>query len=218
MSFLNRTDAGRQLAQALSGYKGQAICVYALPRGGVQVAAEIAETLGAPLDLLLVRKIGAPMQPELAVGAVVDGGAPIIVRNDDVIRMTGTRDAEFDRICKQELVEIERRRKRYVQDRPALDPKGKIAIVVDDGIATGATMRAALQATRRRDPKKLVLAVPVAPAESLESLRTEVDEVVCLEVPEYFSALGQFYQDFHQLSDEDVIDTLKRFPAASVHD
>lgn len=218
MPFSDRIDAGRQLARALSKYKGQPVCVYALPRGGVQVAAEIAEALAAPLDLLLVRKIGATMQPELAIGAVVDGGAPIVVRNEEVIRMTGTREAEFDQICKQELAEIERRRRRYLQDRPASNPSGKIAIVVDDGIATGATMRAALQATRKRAPKKLVLAVPVAAADSLDSLRTEVDEVVCLEVPEYFGALGAFYQDFHQLSDEDVIETLKRFPAKSAED
>lgn len=215
MPFSDRTEAGRQLAKALARYKGQPVCVFALPRGGVQVAAEIAEALGAPLDLLLVRKIGATMQPELAVGAVVDGGTPIVVRNDEVIRATGTSEAAFNRICKQELAEIERRRKRYVQNRPALSPEGKIAIVVDDGIATGATMRAALQATRKRHPKKLVLAVPVAAAESLDALRAEVDEIVCLEVPEHFGALGYFYVDFHQLSDEDVIDTLNRFPAIS---
>ncbi len=218
MPFKDRIDAGRRLAHALSKYKDQAVCVYALPRGGVQVAAEIAAALRAPLDLLLVRKIGAPMQPELAIGAVVDGGAPIVVRNEEVIRITGTHAAEFEQICIKELAEIERRRRRYVQDRPALNPEGKIAIVVDDGIATGATMRAALQATRKRHPRKLVMAVPVAAAESLDALRPEVDEIVCLEVPEYFGALGYFYQDFHQLSDEDVIAALMRFPLASVQD
>jgi predicted phosphoribosyltransferase len=216
MPFSDRTDAGQRLAQALAKYRGQSVCVYALPRGGVQVAAEIARALAAPLDLLLVRKIGVPRQPELAMGAVVDGGAPIVVRNEEVMRLAGVRDADFDRICKLELTEIERRRKRYVQNRPAVNPEGKVAIVVDDGIATGATMRAALQATRKRRPKKLVLAVPVAAAESLDSLRSEVDEVICLEVPEHFGALGYFYEDFGQLSDEDVIEILKRFPLAFV--
>lgn len=212
MPFSDRTDAGRRLAQALTKYQGQPVCIFALPRGGVQVAAEIARALDAPLDLLLVRKIGAPMQPELAIGAVVDGGAPIVVRNEEVIRITGTREAEFDRICKRELAEIERRRKRYVQNRPSLNPEGKVAIVVDDGIATGATMRAALQATRKRRPKKLILAVPVAAADSLDSLRPEVDEIVCLEAPEQFGALGYFYEDFGQLSDEDVVEILKHLP------
>ena len=201
MQFSDRIEAGRLLAQALSKFKGKSVCVYALPRGGVPVAAEIAAALDAPLDLLLVRKIGAPMQPELAIGAVVDGGAPIVVRNEDIIRATGTREAEFDAICRHELAEIERRRKRYLPGRPALSPEGKIAIVVDDGIATGATMRAALQATRKRHPKTLVLAVPVAAPDSLESLRAEVDEIVCAEVPEYLGAIGSFYRDFHQLSD-----------------
>ena len=216
MPFSDRIEAGRRLAQALLKYKGEPVCVYALPRGGVEIAAEIAQALGAPLDVLLVRKIGAPMQPELAIGAVVDGGAPIVVRNEEVIRLTGTRETDFAVICKRELAEIERRRARYMKDRPALDPKDKIAIVVDDGVATGATMRAALQATRRRNPKKLVLAVPVGAAESIDSLRKEVDEVVCLEIPEEFGSLGYFYDDFHQLSDEDVIETLKRFPAETL--
>jgi len=213
MSFSDRTDAGRQLAQALARFKGKSVYVYALPRGGVPVAAEIAAALDAPLDLLLVRKIGAPVQPELAIGAVVDGGAPIVVRNEEVIQATGTREDEFQAICKRELAEIERRRRKYLQGRPALDPAGRIAIVVDDGIATGATMRAALQATRKRKPKLLVLAVPVAAADSLDALREEVDEVVCLEVPRYFGALGAFYEDFRQLSDDDVIDALAHFPA-----
>ena len=208
MPFQDRIDAGHKLAVALAAYKGQDVVVYGLPRGGVEVAGEIAKALHAPLDILLVRKIGAPMQPELAVGAVVDGGTPIIVRNRDVIAVTGTSAAKFDDICKRELAEIERRRKLYVQGRPAFDPEGKIAIVVDDGIATGATMRAALQATRQRRPKKLVLAVPVAPPETIETLREEVDEVVCLEMPEDFGALGFFYRDFHQLEDQDVIDLL----------
>jgi len=208
--FADRTEAGQALARELVKYKGQPVHVYALPRGGAQVAAEVARALNAPLDLIFVRKIGAPAQPELAIGAVVDGGTPIIVRNDDVMRFTGTRDTQFDQICRRELQEIERRRKVYLQDRPPLDPAGKIAIVIDDGVATGATMRAALRATRMRHPKKLVLAVPVGAYDSIEELRGEVDEVVCLSAPEDFGALGYYYEDFRQLSDQDVIDILDR--------
>ena len=217
MPFADRIEAGRKLAQALIGYRGRNALVLALPRGGVEIGAEIADALHASLDLLLVRKIGAPMQSELAIGAVVDGGAPLIVRNDDVIRQTGTRPVEFDAIFKRELAEIERRRKQYLAGRPAIDPAGRIVIVVDDGIATGATMRAALKAIRQRKPGKLVLAVPVAPPETIEFLRPEVDEVVCLETPEHFGALGYFYEDFRQLSDRDVIEILKRFPVAATN-
>jgi predicted phosphoribosyltransferase len=216
MLFTDRTEAGKALARALIKYKGQPVHVYALPRGGAQVAAEVARALGAPLDLILVRKIGAPMQPELAMGAVVDGGAPIIVRNDEVLRLTGTNSNQFDQICRRELQEIERRRKLYMQNRPPLTPAGKIAIVIDDGVATGATMRAALQATRMRQPRKLILAVPVGAHDSIEALRSEVDEVVCLSVPEDFGALGYYYDDFRQLSDQDVIDILKRLSPATV--
>lgn len=216
MLFADRTEAGRALARALIKYKGQPVQVYALPRGGAQVAAEVARALSAPLDLILVRKIGAPVQPELAIGAVVDGGAPIIVRNDEVLRLTGTRVDQFDQICRRELQEIERRRKLYMQNRPPLNPAGKIAIVIDDGVATGATMKAALRATRMRQPRKLILAVPVGARDSIEALRSEVDEVVCLSVPEDFGALGYYYEDFRQLSDQDVIDILRRFsPAAA---
>ncbi len=211
ITFADRTEAGRKLAEALASYKGMAAVVYALPRGGVPVAAEIARALGAPLDLLLVRKIGAPAQPELALGAIVDGSKPIIVRNDDVIALTGTTDEEFDAICDSELVEVERRRRRYLANRPSHDPAGKIAIVVDDGIATGATMRAALRATRQRKPKKVVLAVPVAAPDSIASLRGEADDIVCLETPAHFFAIGNYYVDFHQLGDQDVVGILKQF-------
>ncbi len=215
MLFADRTEAGQALARELVKYKGQPVHVYALPRGGAQVAAEVARALNAPLDLIIVRKIGAPAQPELAIGAVVDGGTPIIVRNDDVLRFTGTRDSQFDQICRRELQEIERRRKVYLQNRPPLDPAGKVAIVIDDGVATGATMRAALQATRMRHPKKLVLAVPVGAYDSIEELRGEVDEVVCLSAPEDFGALGYYYEDFRQLSDQDVIDILDHSSSAA---
>ncbi len=212
MSFGNRSDAGRQLAKALAGYKDQQPVILALPRGGVPVAAQVAAALNAPLDLILVRKIGVPFQPELAMGAVVDGRMPIVVRNEDVIRLAGIDESEFQAVCDNQLAEIERRRQRYLGNRKHVDVSGRTAIVIDDGIATGATTRAALRATRTRKPKRLVLAVPVAPTESLSELRHDADDVVCLEDHEFFGAIGVYYADFTQVPDEEVIEILKRFP------
>ena len=212
MSFRNRSDAGRQLAKALAGYKDQQPVILALPRGGVPVAAQVAVALNAPLDLILVRKIGVPFQPELAMGAVVDGSAPIVVRNEDVIRLAGIDESEFKTVCDEELAEIERRRQRYLGNRKHVDVSGRTAIVIDDGIATGATTRAALRATRMRKPKRLVLAVPVAPTDSLSELHGDADDVICLEDHEPFGAIGVFYADFSQVADEEVIEILKRFP------
>src|SRR5579885_1659726 len=213
MSFRNRAEAGRKLAHALAHYKSEESVILALPRGGVVVAAEIAAFLDAPVDLILVRKIGVPSQPELAMGAVADGGSPLVVRNDDVIAMGGISEAEF--------AEIERRRERYLGGRERIEAAGRIAIVVDDGIATGATTRAALRAARLRHPKKLVLAVPVAPSEVLPLMRKEADEVICLEDHEYFGAISFYYSDFRQISDQEVIETLARFcgprPGAARH-
>ena len=218
MHFANRTDAGRQLAQALARYKNRGAVVLALPRGGVPVAAEVAAALNAPLDLILVRKIGVPMQPELAMGAVVDGEKPLIVRNEDVIMLAGVDETDFKAVCDAELAEIERRRQRYLGGRERIDVAGRIAIVIDDGIATGATTRAALRATRARQPKKLILAVPVAPTESLAAMQEEADEVVCLEDYESFGAIGFYYSDFRQTSDQQVIDTLARFAQAATQE
>ena len=212
MPFRNRADAGRQLAAALAHFKNEQPVILALPRGGVPVAAEVATALDAPLDLLLVRKIGVPFQPELAMGAVIDGGAPTVVRNEDVIKLAGIDEAEFKSVCDSELAEIERRRTRYLGGRTPAEVAGRTAIVIDDGVATGATTRAALRGLRARRPKRLVLAVPVAPTDSLPMLRSEADEVICLEDHEFFGAIGFYYSDFHQLSDEDVIATLARFP------
>jgi len=214
MPFKDRRDAGRRLAKALAGYKEQQPVILALPRGGVPVAAEVAATLNAPLDLILVRKIGVPFQPELAMGAVVDGGAgaPIVVRNEDVIRLAGIDAAEFKAVCDSELAEIERRRQRYLGSRKRVDVDGRTAIVIDDGVATGATTRAALRATRMRKPKRVVLAVPVAPTESLAVLHGDADDVICLEDHELFGAIGFYYADFSQVGDEEVIEILKRFP------
>lgn len=210
--FRDRADAGHRLAKALAKYKGRNAVVLALPRGGVPVAAEIAATLDAPLDLILVRKIGMPSQPELAMGAVVDGLAPIVVRNEEVLRASGTTAHEFDKVCEKERAEIERRRKLYIGDRPRAEITGRVVIVVDDGIATGTTTRAALQAIRKQKPKELVLAVPVAPRETVAELRGEVDALICLETPEPFLAIGYFYRDFEQVGDEEVVAILRRFP------
>jgi putative phosphoribosyl transferase len=215
MPFRDRSDAGRRLASELVRYKDQRPVVLALPRGGVPVAAEIAAALEAPLDLVLVRKIGVPYQPELAMGAVVDGGAPIIVRNEDVLALAGVEEADFKAVCERELGEIERRSQRYLGRRERPDIAGRTAIVVDDGIATGATTRAALQATRQRAPNILVLAVPVAPSDTLVAMRDEADEIVCLEHHAAFGAIGYYYADFSQISDEEVVDLLARFPTGA---
>jgi predicted phosphoribosyltransferase len=212
MRFRNREQAGQKLAQALTGYEGQPVVVLALPRGGVPVAAEVAAVLDAPLDLVLVRKIGVPQQPELAMGAVVDGDTPLVVRNEDVIQLAGISEPEFKSVCDNELTEIERRRRHYLGERPRADIADRVAIIVDDGVATGATTRAALRATRMRKPKKLVLAVPVAPTDTLAALRQEADEVVCLEDHEFFGAIGFYYVDFRQISDQEVVELLARFP------
>lgn len=215
MSFVDRTEAGRRLAEALDAYVGKEAVVLALPRGGVPVAAEVASRLGAPLDLLIVRKIGVPYQPELAMGAVVDGEAPVVVRNEDVIRKADITRAEFDRVCDHELAEIERRRARYLAGRQPVDIVGRTVIVVDDGIATGATVRAAIRGLRRKKPAEIVLAVPVAPPDTVAMLETEADRVVCLEQPSFFQAIGLHYRDFRQVSDEEVIATLAAFPPAA---
>jgi len=208
MLFRDRQDAGRRLAAALKDFKGRNCVVLALPRGGVPVAAEIACELNAPMELLLVRKIGAPHQPELAIGSVIDGEAPIIVRDDRLMWLTGTGSRQFDQICAREITEIERQRNLYIGKRSPTTVGGRIAIVVDDGLATGNTMRVALQAVRQRKPEMLVMAVPVAPAGTLEKFRGDADHIVCLETPVPFGAVGQFYDDFSPVSDEEVIDLM----------
>jgi predicted phosphoribosyltransferase len=208
--FRNRKEAGRRLAAELAEFKGRDCVILALPRGGVPVAAQVAAALNAPLDLLLVRKIGAPWHPELAVGAVIDGGDPITVRDDEIMRQTGTSDAAFEAARARELREIERRRTFYLGARAPVALEGRVAIVVDDGLATGNSMRAALTAARRRGPALLVMAVPVAPAEVIATFRDEADRVVCLERPKHFIAVGYFYKDFEQTGDEEVIALLAR--------
>jgi putative phosphoribosyl transferase len=207
-AFANRQAAGRALASVLKARHLVDPVVLALPRGGVPVAVEVAKALKAPLDLVLVRKIGVPFQPELAAAAVVDGGQPEIVFNEDVISLAGVERDYIDRQAKRELAEIDRRRQTYLGDRPRVPLEGRILVVVDDGIATGASMRAALKALRRRRPMALVLAVPVAPADTVDALRAEVDQVVCLATPEPFYAIGLHYLDFRQLSDQEVVSSL----------
>jgi len=205
MLFTDRNDAGRQLAAKLDRFRGQHVVVLALPRGGVPVASEVADFLNAPLDLLIVRKIGLPIQPELAMGAVIDGADPVVVRNEDVIRLARISAAGFDLACREQLAEIKRRRERYLKGRAPIDVAGRVAIVIDDGIATGATVRAAIRGLRRRNPSSIVLAVPVAPHDTIASLKQEADEVVCLQQPHFFEAIGLYYLDFRQLSDENVV-------------
>ncbi len=183
--------------------------VYALPRGGVPVAAPVAAALHAPLDLLLVRKIGVPTHPELAAASIVDGEKPDLVVNEDIIKATGLTDAEIASMAQRELREIERRRKLYLPDRPPVPAAGKTAILVDDGIATGASIRAAIAAVRRRAPLKIVVAAPTAAPETVEDLRTLADDVVVLTSPPWFQGVGQFYVDFHQLTDTEVVELLK---------
>jgi len=209
MRFHDRNEAGRELARrlladpALAGPEARPV-VLALPRGGVPVGWEIAKALKAPLDIVLVRKIGAPHQPELALGAIVDGETPELVINEDVKSGIDAPEAYIAAESAEQLREIERRRKLYLAGRPPVPVLGCTAILVDDGIATGATMRAALRATRRRGPAKIVLAVPVAPPETIEELKAEADRVVCLHTPWSFAGVGQFYVDFRQVSDATV--------------
>lgn len=217
MSFRNRAEAGRRLADALTAYKGRDVVVLALPRGGVPVAAEIAEALGAPLDLVLVRKIGAPFERELAIGAVAAIDLPVTVRNEGLIEDLGIDEARFETLRDAELQELARRREAYLEGRPATPIGGRVAIVVDDGVATGATTRAALRAVRAAGPARLILAVPVAPDDSLAALRREADDVVCLEGHGFMGAIGFYYADFSQVSDDEVRAILARFPPARTH-
>lgn len=214
--FQDRSDAGRQLAQKLTHLRDLNPVVLALPRGGVPVAVEIAAALGAPLDLLLVRKIGVPWQPELAAGAILDGKHPQVVINDEIVRAAGVSESDIQRIAAAELGEIERRRELWLGGRARIPIEGRAAIIVDDGIATGASIRVALEATRAEKPARLVLAVPVAPSETLDSLRKSADETVFVAAPFDFRAVGAFYRDFRQLEDKDVQELLARVDGSSI--
>lgn len=203
--FKNRTEAGQRLAERLASERLVApVVVLALPRGGVPVAAEVARRLAAPLDLLLVRKIGAPWQRELAVAAVVDGDAPEVVVDEGLSAYAGADHAYLEREAAAALAEIERRRQVYLQGRQPLSLTGATVVLVDDGIATGTTVRAALKAVRRRGAARIVLAVPVAPHDILMALRSQCDRIICLAEPQPFRAVGLHYLDFHQVEDGEV--------------
>ena len=209
MIFRDRTDAGRQLAARLTRYADRTdVLVLALPRGGVPVAYEVAKALKAPLDVFLVRKLGVPGHEELAMGAIASGGVRVL--NEDLVDYLRIPDGVIDAVAAVEQRELERREHAYRDDHPPLDVKDSIVILVDDGLATGSTMRAAAAALRLQKPRRIVVAVPVSSAETCEELRSEVDEIVCAVTPEHFQGVGLWYEDFSQTSDEEVRELLKR--------
>jgi putative phosphoribosyl transferase len=207
--FEDRVDAGRQLAARLTDYADRRdVIVLALPRGGLPVGFEVAQALHAPLDVMIVRKLGTPGQPELAMGAIASGGVRVV--NDEVIRELGISHEQLDEVAAEEQLEVERRERLYRAGRPPLEIAGRTAILVDDGIATGSTMRAAIQALRAQKPARLVVAAPTAAPATCEQIRKQVDELVCLTTPEPFFAIGFFYRDFPQLSDDAVREILHK--------
>ena len=207
MPFVDRAAAGRRLAAVLGHLRDEDVVVLGLPRGGVPVAAEVARALGAPLDVILVRKLGVPVQPELALGAIGEGGVRII--NPDVVEVTGVTDAEIAMVETRERAELERRARRFRGGRPQVPLAGRIAVVVDDGIATGATARAACQVARAHGARRVVLAAPVAPPSVRAALATAADEVICVETPRRFLAIGEWYTDFAQTTDDEVVAVLR---------
>jgi len=201
--FRNRAEAGQRLADALAGYAVEpGLLVLALPRGGVEVGAVVARRLGAPLDVVLVRKLGVPGHEELAMGAIASGGVRVL--SEDVVSALGISPGEIAAVAEAEREELERRERAYRGRREPVAVAGRTVILVDDGLATGSTMRAAASALRRQGPRRLVVAVPVAPAETCRRLRAEVDDLVCTLTPEPFYSVGEWYEDFAQTSDEDV--------------
>ncbi len=201
--FRDRRDAGGQLAQALEAYRGEGPVVFALPRGGVPVAYEVARALGAPLDVLVARKLGAPDQPEFGIGAVAPGGVRVL--NEYAVGRLGIPAEYLDRITAQETAEVERRLRHFRGDRPEAPVAGRTAILVDDGLATGVTARAAVEALRLRGPGRLVLAAPVCAAQTAQLVRPEVDSLVCLRCPPDLGAIGFWYSNFDQTPDEEVV-------------
>lgn len=208
MMFDNRDDAGRQLAEALAGFRGQDVVVLGLPRGGVPVAAAVAEALQAPLDIIVVRKLGVPFAPELAMGAIGEGGVRVL--NESVLRDSGLSATDLDRAASRERAELDLRVSRFRGGRPPVALSGRMAIVVDDGVATGATAKAACQVARGLGARRVVLAVPVAPPRAVAELDLVTDQVVCLQSPDWLSAVGEVYRDFTQVTDDDVVALLDR--------
>jgi putative phosphoribosyl transferase len=211
LPLADRTAAGRSLAAVLSDYyRDEDVVVLALPRGGVPVAREVAAALDATLDLILIRKLGVPMQPELAMGAIASGGVRVL--NPDVVQSWRITGEDIAAVAAIEQRELERREAAYRGERPRPPVRGRTVILVDDGVATGATMRAAISALRQLGPAKIVVAVPVAPADTVQALEEVADEVVCLATPEPFFAIGSCYRDFTQVSDEEVRRLLEVVP------
>jgi predicted phosphoribosyltransferase len=207
--FPNRMEAGRRLAEKLTAYRGHDdAIVLGLPRGGVPVAYEVAKGLGLPLDVFVVRKLGVPGYEELAMGAIASGN--VIVLNDDVMRALPNSDAILETVIAREKLELQRRETRYRQDRSAPDLQGRTVILVDDGLATGATMRAAAAALRKQGVAKIVVAVPVGAPETCREIESEVDETICAIRPAFFHGVGQFYEDFSQTTDEEVRELLAK--------
>jgi predicted phosphoribosyltransferase len=208
MRFRDRQEAGRLLAQALTFLKGKkGVIVLGIPRGGVVVAAEVAQAIGAPLDVYITRKIGAPYNPELAIGAIASSGD--VVLDEGLIASLGVSPEYVEDETERQRREIERRLKKYREDRPAQELEGKIVLLVDDGVATGATTLAAIRALKKQKPANIILAIPVGPPDTVARLRDEVDKLVCLETPEVFWAVGAFYMVFDQTSDEEVVRLLR---------
>ena len=205
--YRDRQDAGQQLADALGAYAAPDTVVVGLPRGGMPVAAEVARRLGAPLDVFVVRKLGVPYQPELAMGAIASGG--VLVRNERVLRLLPDAEASLAQVRQRELVVLAAREAMYRGQRPALDLAGKRVIVVDDGVATGATMKAAVKALRKSGASSVIVAVPVGAPDTCRELEEEADALVCLQSPRLFSAVGEWYEDFGQTTDEEVGEILR---------
>ncbi|MDC4227287.1 MAG: phosphoribosyltransferase [Candidatus Manganitrophus sp.] len=206
MVFKDRVEAGRRLAERLQEFRDENPIVLALPRGGVPVGYEVARALGAPLDVIIARKLGAPGQPELGIGAIAPGGVRVL--NKEAVEMLGLREAEIEAIAAEEERELDRRLRRFRVDRPAPELRGRTVILVDDGLATGVTAKAAIRAIRKEGPRRIIFAVPVCAADTARALSDEVDELVCLDAPPYFGAVGLWYRNFEQTSDEEVLDLL----------
>ncbi|HJR59676.1 MAG TPA: phosphoribosyltransferase [Vicinamibacterales bacterium] len=209
-AFQDRRAAGVELAARLDAYRGDDVVVLALPRGGVPVAYEVAKALQAPLDIFLVRKLGVPGHRELAMGAIASGGVRVL--NDDVVEWYGITPALIDAVTAEEQVELQRREQAYRGERPALRLDGRTVILVDDGLATGSTMKAAVQAVRAYSPRRILVAVPVGAPETCRALSGMADEVICARTPVPFSAVGLWYRDFGQTSDEEVSELLRQSP------
>jgi putative phosphoribosyl transferase len=207
MLFVDRRDAGRKLARKLGRFRGEETVVLALPRGGIPVGYEVARQLGAPLEVFVVRKLGAPGHEELAMGAIASGGA--VVFNEEVIEALGISQEQIQNAAIHETAELRRREARYRRGRPLPNLRGRTVLIVDDGLATGSTMRAAVLAVRELDPARVVVAVPVGAAQTCQAMSSEADDVICVATPEPFYGVGRFYFDFSQTSDEEVVTLLE---------